>query len=277
MARRIHEIDPYRPVSTSFEHALQLPAEMASFHENAPSIDIIGVNSYYIEQISHLNEVATRFDSTRPYLVSEFGPNGYWDEQYSHFTEDKLLLEDSDFVKGIYYAKQWTDYVQRHQGDNVGGVAFCWRDRMEGTATWFGITDYKGRKKPAYYTLRKLWTGQNNYLNQQDRYSMHNMIITGPSGKLEVGQPYTFTANTERLFGSALEWVLYKEDYLRKAGKVEVLPDEKTVKVTFTEPGQHRLYVYMHDYAGNVVTASLPVMVSPPALAGDASPVGVLP
>jgi plastocyanin len=264
MARRIHEIDPHRPVSTSFEHALQLPAEMASFHENAPSVDIIGVNSYYIEQISQLNGIATRFDSTRPYVVSEFGPNGYWDAQYSHFTDDKLLQEDPDFVKAVYYSKQWTDYVQRHQGDNVGGVAFCWRDRMEGTATWFGITDYKGRKKPAYYTLRKLWTGKTNYLGRKERYNMHNMVLTGPSGKLEAGQTYTFTARTERLVNSTLEWVVYKEDYLRKAGKVEVLPDGKTARVTFTEPGEHRLYVYMHDYVGNVVTASIPVTVAQP-------------
>jgi hypothetical protein len=263
MARRIHELDPHRPVSTSFEHALQLPAELASFHENAPSIDIVGVNSYYLEQIGHLNQLATRFDATRPYIVSEFGPNGYWDPQFSHFTKEKLLWETSDFVKGIYYNKQWTEYVKQHEGYNVGGLAFCWRDRMEGTATWFGITDFKGRKKPAYYTLRKLWTGQNNFLDRKDRYNMHDLVITGPSGKLEAGKTYTFTAHSERMPNTTFEWYLYKEDYLREAGKLKQLPDEKMVTVSATEPGEYRLYAYMHDYLGNVVTASMPFTVSP--------------
>src|SRR3712207_7903022 len=57
----LHDALPiYRPVSTSFEHALQLPAEMASFHENAPSIDIIGVNSYYIRSEEHTSELQSR-------------------------------------------------------------------------------------------------------------------------------------------------------------------------------------------------------------------------
>jgi hypothetical protein len=166
-------------------------------------------------------------------------------------------------VKGIYYSKQWNDYVRQHQGYNVGGLAFCWRDRMEGTATWFGLTDFKGRKKPAYYTLRKLWTGQNNYLDRKDRYNMHDVVITGPSGKLEPGKTYTFTAHSERLVNTTPEWYLYKEDYLREAGKLKELADGKTVAVTVTEPGQYRLYVYTHDYVGNVVTASMPFTVSP--------------
>jgi|GEM_PF-133516 len=261
MARRIHELDPHRPVSTSFEHALQLPAELASFHQQAPSIDIVGVNSYYLQQISHLNEIAGRFDSTRPYVVSEFGPNGYWDPEYSHFTKSKSLWEASDFVKALYYNKQWTGYVEANRGYNVGGLAFCWRDRLEGTATWFGLTDFKGRRKPAYYTLRKLWTGQNNIPGQQSKYQMHDLVISGPE-KLVAGKTYTFTALGENMVYKNFEWYLYKEDYLREAGDVEQLSDEITTKVSTAEPGHYRLYVYVHDYAGNVVTASTPLIVA---------------
>jgi hypothetical protein len=61
---------------------------------------------------------------------------------------------------------------------------------------------------------------------------------------------------------TTFEWYLYKEDYLREAGKLKQLPDEKMVTVSATEPGEYRLYAYMHDYLGNVVTASMPFTVS---------------
>ena len=69
-------------------------------------------------------------------------------------------MEPSGKAKATYYAGQWQNYVAKNRGNNVGGIAFTWRDRMEETFTWFGITDYAGRPKPAYYALRQAWTGQ---------------------------------------------------------------------------------------------------------------------
>ncbi|MBA3972552.1 MAG: hypothetical protein H0X46_10530, partial [Bacteroidetes bacterium] len=103
LAQRIHEIDPSRPIFSCLEHEdSQLPGELVAFHDAAPSLDILGINSYYREQISGLNHVFNQFDSLRPYIISEFGPRGYWDPVYNR-TYNKLLIEDTELEKGQWY------------------------------------------------------------------------------------------------------------------------------------------------------------------------------
>src|SRR5207342_2826220 len=130
---------------------------LVAFKDEAPSIDAIGINSYYKEQISNLNHVAWQFDSLRPYIVSEFGPEGYWDPKYNR-NKGGCLAEQSDNEKAEWYRLQWSRYVVGYKGYNIGGFAYCWHDRMEGSLTWFGLTDFAGRPKPAYYALKSEWT-----------------------------------------------------------------------------------------------------------------------
>ncbi|QHT71205.1 hypothetical protein GXP67_33420 [Rhodocytophaga rosea] len=120
IAQRIHQIDPKHPVLTALEHSWQLPQEIVAFREHVPSVDIIGVNSYYRQQISQLDTLFKQFDPTRPYLVSEFGPKGYWNPDYSTFKNDTLLMEDSDHKKAIWYSTQWDRYVISKKGNNIG-------------------------------------------------------------------------------------------------------------------------------------------------------------
>jgi cellulose synthase (UDP-forming) len=112
---------------------------------------------YYVQQLSKLQFLTSKFDSTRPYLVSEFGPNGYWNPNYTKYDKRKILIEDTDEEKARLFSDEWKNYVISNKGYNIGGFAFCWRDRMEGTYTWYGITDFKGRLKPTFYALRSSW------------------------------------------------------------------------------------------------------------------------
>src|SRR5690606_23108375 len=62
VAQRIHSLDPTRPVITCIEHEeYQIAGELTAFRDAAPSIDIMGINSYYREQISKLNHIAWQF------------------------------------------------------------------------------------------------------------------------------------------------------------------------------------------------------------------------
>jgi cellulose synthase (UDP-forming) len=257
LAQRIHELDPAHPVFSCMEHeTYQLPGELAAFHDGAPSIDVIGINSYYEEQISTLNHHCWEFDSLRPYLISEFGPRGYWDPAYNK-TEKGLLIEDSENEKAEWYRKQWTKYVAGFKGYNIGGFAYCWHDRMEGSNTWFGLTDYKGRNKPSYYALKELWTGTNDSAMGEFRISCSSLPGPGKScvfkavPKSMAAEEYTY------------EWSLNKNDYLDEVNGIEYLDDGKSVNVKFPEvPLNYRLYLYVSDKKGNVYTASLPVKIN---------------
>ena len=256
LAQRIHELDPTRPVFSCMEHEIvQLPGELAVFHDGAPSLDVIGINSYYKEQISQLNHVTYQFDSLRPYLVSEFGPKGYWDPHFNRISNG-LLVEDSETEKAEWYKEQWKNYVEVYKGSNIGGFAYCWHDRMEGSYTWFGLTDYKGRPKPTYYALKELWTKQKTEL-------MPNFSIQEPPLILP-GKEYKFTAQSLAIQNKELtyEWYLHKDDYLERVDNIEYFDEGKSVKVKIPkEISNYRLYLYVSDQQGNVTTASIPIRV----------------
>jgi len=255
LARRIHELDPSHPVFSCMEHEESwLPGELAAYHDAAPSIDVIGINSYYKEQISTLHQLTWQFDSLRPYLVSEFGPSGYWNSNYNNSCNGSLV-EEKEYEKAEWYKEQWFNYVLGHRGRNIGGFAYCWHDRMEGSNTWFGLSDYKGRVKPSYYSLKKAWTGYSPDLLPQ-------FTIQSP-GKLQPGKEYEFIALANKRHKGELnyEWHLRKDEYLDKVDNISDA-DEKKVKVMIPEEAsEYRLYLYVSDTKGNVSTASLPVKV----------------
>ncbi|MGZ4089492.1 MAG: glycosyltransferase [Bacteroidia bacterium] len=259
LAQRIHQLDPGRPVFSCMEHEeYQLPGELVAFRDGAPSIDAIGVNSYYTAQISKLNHVAWQFDSLRPYFVSEFGPPGYWDPTYNK-VKDGLLIEDSEIEKANWYKEQWSSYVYGHKGNNIGGFAYCWHDRMEGSNTWFGLTDFRGRPKPSYYALKELWTNKKESklpyfsIGAPDITLAENEYVFKAvhSGKIDAGLKY--------------EWYLHKDDYLERIDNVKNIEEGKSAIVTMpSKDANYRLYLYVSDSKGRVTTASVPLKIKQP-------------
>jgi cellulose synthase (UDP-forming) len=256
LAKKIHAIDPSHPVFSSIEHEeYQLPGELAAFHDVVPSLDAIGVNSYYQKQISRLNHVFYQFDTKRPYFISEFGPRGYWDPKYNR-TSRELLVEDSEAEKALWYTEQWKNYVAAYNGYNVGGIAYCWHDRMEGSNTWFGLTDYKGRTKLSYYALKEIWTGQTK--QPLPVFSIHVPHTIKP------GMSYVFSAFTSGIPNGDLhyEWALHKDNYLEKVDALNYDESKPDVSVKIPEiSSDYRLYLYVSDEYGNVSTASVPIKV----------------
>jgi cellulose synthase (UDP-forming) len=257
LAQRIHELDPTRAVFSCMEHEeYQLPGEIVAFRDGAPSVDVIGINSYYKEQISHLNHVTWQFDSLRPYLVSEFGPRGYWDPSYNR-TKNGKLIEDAEKEKAEWYKDQWTNYVSAFRGYNIGGFAYCWHDRMEGSYTWFGLTDYKSRLKPGYYALKELWA------SERTAVTLPSYSITMPTG-IVAGKEYVCTATCEEQVNNKFnyEWYLLKDEYLDRVDAIEPMRDGQAIQLTVPEePSNYRLYLYVSDDQGNVTTASAPLYV----------------
>jgi len=256
LAGRVHKIDPTRPIFCSMEHEeYQIAGELVAFRDGAPSIDVIGINSYYREQISELNHITWEFDSLRPYLISEFGPRGYWDPLHNK-TIDGLAKEETDEEKAKWYKEQWINYVAGYKGYNIGGVAYCWHDRMEGSYTWFGLSDYKARIKPSYYGLKEIWTNNKNRILSQ--FSIEAPLHVVP------GKEYKFIAVSDEIRTDDLEfeWCLLKDEFLDKVGSFEYSKDKRTIRLKIpTEPSNYRLYLFVSDTKGNVTTASVPIRI----------------
>ncbi|OLY94694.1 hypothetical protein BUE76_06445 [Cnuella takakiae] len=253
LTRAIHAIDPVRPVISSLEHTDQLPGELYNFNRYTPSLDAMGINSYYTEQIGRLHGLVHQFYPHKPYVVTEFGPAGYWSPRYTRYDRYFNPIEDSDKRKAELYMEEWQKDVQDHAGCNLGGVAYCWQDRYEGSATWFGITSSDGKKKLVYSALQHVWAGT-------AKPQLPHLFIAGPTFQVKPGGAYQFTVVHKDSSLGRYSWKLLRDDYLEEAGKI--YPSDRPDRVWVFLPAagaRFRLYVVAETKDGKEVSASFPI------------------
>ena len=260
LAVEIHEIDPNRPVFSSEEHDnVRLLAAIHDFKHYAPSIDAIGVNSYYEDNISQLSEIFQKYYPESPYVVTEFGPKGYWNKELGDFRNDTLLIELSSKVKGQSYQHQWETHIEGNKGKNLGGFAFSWQDRFEGTATWFGITDFNGNLKPSYHFLSSAWKKEGIPEN-----AFPDLYIVGQWPNLIAGEKIWLSAATLSDYPGKLkyEWKVYEDETWKNYNPV--LNEKEAFQYVEIEmpKNKSRVYLYAYDEHGNVITASRPLVAA---------------
>jgi cellulose synthase (UDP-forming) len=255
LAQEIRQIDPERPLFAMEEHSPLLPTALASFCRFVPTVDVIGINSYYTQNLEILDSLVTVHYPGKPYIVSEFGPKGYWYKPYTDYRDDSILLEPGSYQKAREYQENWTRHVERYRAKNLGGVAFCWQDRFEGTATWFGLTDVHGNKKPGYYALKEIWTGT------PAGYAMPEFSITITGLDSSDRKPLVLHARTAaELYTSELEykWMIYEEGSYQKVLESDYSRFDTLAVRRPRRPSSYRAYLYVADNKSNVVTASAP-------------------
>ena len=264
LAQRIHALDPQRPVFTAHEHSPHLAGSLADFARGAPSLDFTAINSYYEQRISQLADLVPRMDPSRPYLISEFGPDGYWETNPTQHTAQGALLEPDSEEKVQSYERAWTVHTEAHRGANIGAVAYCWRDRYEATATWFGMTDAAGRLKPTGLALQRLWTGTANH-------GPRVLALQGPNSPVPPGATIDVRAQVQALPGERLtsRWRIASEDFDFKVGKVD------GARITVPRrPGNYRVY-FSTSNGVSMDEANFPIHVTDDASAGVRIPVDV--
>lgn len=73
LARLIHELDPYHPVTISLGSIFRA----GQVQQQAPAIDIVSVNIY--GSLAKLPLLMKKSGWTGPYIVTEYGGRGYWE------------------------------------------------------------------------------------------------------------------------------------------------------------------------------------------------------
>ena len=254
LAQDIHQLDPGHPVVAALEHGDHLPALLRQFQARVPAVDIVGINSFAGERMENLPAIMERFWGDRPYLLTSFGPRKYWDPRSPEYESDRMLEQVSSYAKARNYSESWQKQIEKYQHQNLGGFAYCWSDRLEGAATWFGITDFKGRLKPAYYALKSVWTGE------ETEPPLANLLLIPPEFQPRPWSASDFHAVSPNNGREDLhyEYLLLSESLHIEVGKlVPVEGDPTTILVYFPRrENSFRLYLYLSDEQGNVVTAS---------------------
>jgi hypothetical protein len=245
------------------ESSEELAGALHDYTRLAPSVDILGINTYYTQHLKALPEVVAEFGRGKPYMVTEFGPDGYWHDDYSPRTAGGFLIEPSAKAKAKMYASRWESFVFANQGFNLGGVAYCWSERYEGSSSWFGLVARDGTPKPAYAALRQAWTGGDVVPNSGP--TIERLIVS--EHVVAPGEGITVQALVGREKVSQpveLNWEVLESDFGRCKVKLKPLSSGHD-KLTITMPedeGRYWIHLHVSDQSGNMDEIAEEVWVS---------------
>lgn len=264
-AREIKAIDPNHP--TVAVVAGIRGGKAGRIARLAPSVDILGINAY--GELAHVPKDLDEQGWTKPYVVTEFGPRGWWEVET---TEWNAQLEPTSTEKAATYKAGFEAAITGQPGRCFGSYVFLWGNKQEATKTWFGMWLPSGEPTEIVDTMTKLWTGS----WPADRAPSVGRILS-EAALATVPPNREFTARIEATDpeGGPLttRWVVVAESTDRKqGGDPEQAPPEfpeltlatDGLSCTFRTPaktGAYRLFVTVLDKGRRAATANVPFYV----------------
>jgi hypothetical protein len=196
-AALVQELDPHHPVMTTTSEVGggRVPAVGA-----CDAIDVHGINSY-----GGAPSMLQRYrdaGGTKPIVVTEYGPRGTWEVA---ITAAGAPLEETSTAKADAYVAVARDVLTDPQV--LGGYAFLWGHKAEGTPTWFGLLLPDGSRLGAVDALADHWG------RPVPNRAPTAGPLTGPTDPVEPGATVAFAWSVADPEGDplAVEYVLVPE------------------------------------------------------------------
>jgi hypothetical protein len=264
VAAMIKELDPDHPTMTVTAELGGGRIEMV--HRHTPAIDIHGINAY--AGAASIPQRMRKGGATKPYVITEFGPIGPWETSE---TDWGAPFEQTSTQKADFYGQTYQKAVLDNPGMALGAYAFLWGNKMEGTATWFGMLLEDGSKLGVVDAMAELWSGE----APADLAPTIEPLAVNTATAVDPGAEILATVSAADPEGEpiTLHWALRREsgDYATGGDFRPVIPDIEgavleaagaTAKVRMPDkPGAYRLFVYARDPAGHAATANIPLLV----------------
>ncbi|MBX7131746.1 MAG: hypothetical protein K1X67_03595 [Fimbriimonadaceae bacterium] len=240
-----------------------------NLHELCPDIDIIGINSY--GGAPSLPERYKMAGGTKPYILTEFGPQGPWEVKKTRWDAP---IEMSSTEKGEFYRNSYRIAVKEQAGLCLGAYAFLWGNKQEGTATWFGMLLPDGGRLAATDVMTEYWKGA----QPSNLVPRIEALALDKTDGLKPGEVITANLQASDPEGKEVKvkWVLTGETVERlTAGKDEAVPDrhpEAIIEKSHTSAkikvpaygGAYRLFAYVFDDIEGAAVANVPLFVEGP-------------
>lgn len=257
-------VDPNHPTMCVVAEMGADGNKVKNIHRLCPDIDIIGVNSY--GGGPSVAERYKKFGFTKPYVLTEFGPNGTWEIGRNDFGAPNELTSTQ---KAAAYRTTYEKSVLGSEGKCLGSYAFTWGNKFEATATWFGMLLPDATRLAASDTLSELWTGK----PPANRVPVISNFAFKGADRGKPGETLTveLTANDPESDTMKAEWVLLRETNQYETGGDHMATPEQLASAvhnpsltgaTITlpqQPGVYRIYIYLRDGKGGGATASMPL------------------
>ena len=269
----IKSIDKRHLTATVIAHD---PAALDSLAKYAPSLDLVGINSYgYIETIPGIVEKSAYKGA---YLITEWGPTGWWECERTEWgapieqtSEEKRTVYEDRYAKGIKAGPRC-----------LGSYCFLWGQKEERTPTWFCMFvehDVEGlpldaEKTPMVEGMQRVWTGEEP---QQTAPVVAGMTINGLAARqspvVSAGKAFKAAVDAADKEETRLKYVwenLAEATITAQGGAWEPRPDRigdvvttdaPELELKVKEPGNYRLYCYILDGTGFCATINVPYQV----------------
>lgn len=263
LAKLVHTEDPAHPCFTA---VAGLSAEKAAgLNQHTPSLDFAGINTY--GALPGLRKHLTDVKWTRPWVVTEFGPQGFWERPRAAWGAplEQTSTEKAEAILSSYKA------AIAPGGDCWGGYVFLWGQKQEATATWFGIFTAEGESTGTRDVLQSVWTGKPS---PDHAPALTEFRSATASKEIKPGAEFTATAVASDPDGDALtyHWTLTPESGSRASDGHEVPPapipsafvKAEAGNATFNapeKPGAYRVHLRVTDTRKHAATGNFPLLV----------------
>jgi len=262
LTQMVKQLDPAHPTFTA---VAGLSAEKAQgLNEHTPSLDYVGVNTY--GGLFRLREHLAEIGWERPWLVTEWGPHGFWERPKS---TSGAPLEQTSTEKAAMMRSGYEEVIAPG-GACLGSYVFLWDWKFEATSTWFGLFTHEGEMTESVDVLEEKWSGQ----KPSNLAPKIQPMTDVPIKPIEPGASFTARAEATDPDGDALvwRWSVLAEKTTHDAGQRPRMPDAIKGAIVSTEddraqikapsrPGVYRLHVWISDGHDHAATANVPFEV----------------
>jgi len=285
LAAIIKSIDPNHPVMTVLAGAPT--SVLNTIATTCPSIDLVGFNVYAgLDGVPSAVAAATNW--TKPYMITEWGPNGHWESANTPWGRP---IESPSTAKASLYSTR-AALIDSWRPRCLGSYVFFWDQKQERTPTWYSmflearaLSGLQGEACPTVDAMSVFWKGS---VTGNRAPVFQSASVNGSSAPAQhqaaPGKIDTITVNATDADGDVLEIVaeLLKEpsqvgDLGGWEGRPEALGDNARAtgnSITLTVPpaGQYRLFAYILDGKGKAATWNLPILSTGTPLAATPKP-----
>ena len=279
LARLVKEIDPAHPTMTVIAEIGG--DKVKNFTALCPDVDVLGINSY--GGAATVAERYKKLGGTKPFLLTEYGPNGIWETQKDAIGAYPELTSTE---KAEAYRRAYKASVLGSDGLCLGSYAFLWGQKQEVTATWFSMFLADGTRLGAAEAVAELWTGK----APANRVPIIKSLTLNCASSGKPGTTGVATVEASDPEGDPLKisWSLQRDpgEYGSGGDKESAPPtfpdaivktDQQTATIVFPhDGGLYRLFVTVRDDKSGGAVANVPLRVDAPVTTAK-SPRATLP
>ncbi|MEV4177515.1 discoidin domain-containing protein [Nonomuraea sp. NPDC049709] len=259
VAQAIHAADPNHPVTSTdaYTHA------WTYYKAHSPALDLLAVNSY--GAIHTVRQDWINGGHTRPYIVTEAGPDGEWEVPAD---VNGVPDEPGDLEKRDMYTASW-NAVRGHAGVALGATEFHYGLENDFGGVWLNTTP-GGWRRHGYHALKQAYTGQATGNTPPEIASM----TVGSQTAVPAGRTFTVEVAASDRDGDLIRYnVMLSDKHItgNRGFAAARFTQTGPGRFSVTAPermGVWKVYVYAFDGHGNVGIEQRSVRVVPPVVAG---------